>query len=86
MYTLWDKKSIPQPEVHQDEEEQLLDELANETKETLDTAKRMQLQLTDSIALTKNMNQLTDKRLQSVQDLKERTEIEGGKSSGCSLF
>jgi hypothetical protein len=85
MYSIWEKKTVTQPLSQQDEEEQLLDELANECKETLDTAKRMQLQIEDSVTLTKGMNQLTEKQTERVKDLKDRTEIEGGKTT-CRLF
>lgn len=67
------------------EEEQLLSELYSLSQEMLDNSTRLNAQLVDSVKLFKEVTQRVEKQTTRVEDLKERADIEGSKSS-CHLF
>lgn len=84
MKSLFEKEPIPTKP--KNEEEALLDELDFETKELIDTVKRQQKQLEDSVKLVNNINQRVETKTNQVADLNDRVDIEASRSSVCTFF
>lgn len=80
------EKPVVQPVVQKNEEEKLLDELDDVTKDMLDMAKRQSMQIKDSVELTKKLIPLTEKQTDRMQNLAQRAEVESHKSTFCTLF